>query len=65
MLIDNVLYELHECPNPTFLLKSELQRVMEEKGKVTRLPYPKKCMKFKGKYYGYVKVKQKEKDEQA
>jgi hypothetical protein len=62
MLINNVLYALKECPEPVFLLKSDIEKALEE-GPVSYATI-RECIQFNGKYYAYHKVKQKE-NEQA
>lgn len=60
MLIKNVLYGLYECNTPTFVLKSDVQEVLNAGGPIMEYPKPQKAMHFNGKYYAYYRVKQKE-----
>lgn len=57
MLIDNVSYALWEIDAPVFILKSDIEKSLQESStKGVGATTLRKAMEFNGKYYGYTRV---------
>ncbi len=65
MLIDNILYGIKEVSKPTFVLKTDVEEALKTVGPEFEMPQPQDSLKFKGKYYAYFRVKQKENDKET
>lgn len=59
-MINNVVYAVKECKEPFFMLKTELDKSLEEMGNgQIASATVRECMKFEGKYYAYYRIEQK------